>query len=188
MVGTHGGNSPAVTTGARRDRRNRFPRASPSTVVPFPRPIVDIHRPPEGFDALVDWFELVSYNLVLLEDYPLEEVRSAVATVVRAIETHLRTTTRIALSSPEGTRELADRARILVADHEWFRTSVEQLWWFLGVVEREDHGGHRQALGQYGRVLCESVRRHRAEEDEFVRRLTGRHLSDTIAPPPGNPK
>jgi hypothetical protein len=136
--------------------------------VPFPRPVVDIHRPPPGFDALVDWFELVSYNLVLLEDYGLEDIRSAVDRVTRAIVAHGDATRVVAPAPTEEPPELRDPARILRADHEWFRTSVEQLWWFFGVVEREDHGGHRQALGQYGRVLCESVRRHRAEEDAFA--------------------
>jgi len=47
-------------------------------------------------------------------------------------------------------------------------TSIEQLWWFYRVVEGEDHGGHRQALGQYGRILAEALRRHRAEERAFA--------------------
>ncbi len=57
-----------------------------------------------------------------------------------------------------------DARRGLAADHERFRTSVQQLWWFYAIVEREDHGGNRQALGQYGRLVCEALRRHRAEE------------------------
>jgi len=122
---------------------------------------VDIRHPPEGFDALVDWFELVSYNLVLLEEYPLDEIRKAVARIAQAIDVHERSAGRSPPGPTVTSTELEDLARILAADHDWFRTSVGQLWWFFGVVEREDHGGHRQALGQYGRVLCESVRRHR---------------------------
>jgi hypothetical protein len=156
--------------------------------MPFPRPVVDIRHPPEGFDALIDWFELVSYNLVLLEEYSLDDIRGAVTRIAQAIETHGRTAGPVRPGPDAGSPELGDLARVLTADHDWFRTSVGQLWWFLGVVEREDHGGHRQALGQYGRVLCESVRRHRGEEEEFVRRSTDRRRVGTIAPAPGNPK
>jgi hypothetical protein len=148
--------------------------------------VVDVRRPPEGFDALIDWFELVSYNLVLLEEYPLHDVRGAVARVARAIEAHGRSSERLPSGLADGPGELRDLARILAADHEWFRSSVDQLWWFFGVVEREDHGGHRQALGQYGRVLCESVRRHRAMESELVRRSGDQSRVGAIAPPPGN--
>lgn len=151
--------------------------------MPFQRPDVDIRHPPPEFDELIDWFELVSYNLVLLEEYGLEEIRSAVGHVGAAIEAHGRATEPLALVPTEGSSELRDRARILAADHAWFRTSVEQLWWFFGVVERDDHGGHRQALGQYGRVLSESVRRHRAEEEEFVRETKHAQRPGTVILP-----
>jgi hypothetical protein len=152
----------------------------------FPRPVVDIRRPPEGLDALVDWFELVSYDLVLLEEFSLDEIRIAVARIAQGIETHGRSAERSPPGPVAGSPELEDLGHILSADHDWFRTSVDQLWWFFGVVEREDHGGHRQALGQYGRVLCEAVRRHRAMEEEFVRRSSDRRQVGTTAPPPGN--
>jgi hypothetical protein len=34
----------------------------------------------------------------------------------------------------------------------------------LRIVERDDHGGNRQALGQYGRILAEALKEHRALE------------------------
>lgn len=169
MVRTHRRHSLAVTTRGEGNRRNRFARVPASAAVPFPRPTVDIRHPPQGFDALIDWFDRVSTNLVLLEEYELEDIRRSVGWVAAALEAHGRSTETPPTGSLEGPVELRDRARILAADHEWFRTSVGQLWWFFGVVEREDHGGHRQALGQYGRVLCESVRRHRAEEVGYGR-------------------
>jgi hypothetical protein len=147
---------------------------------------VDIRRPPEAFDDLIVWFELVSYNLVLLEEYPLSDLRQAVNRVARAIELHGQSTERVLRVPPTAPSELQDLARVLTADHEWFRTSVEQLGWFFGVVERDDHGGHRQALGQYGRVLCESVRRHRAEEAEFARRAAHGGSREPIATRPRN--
>jgi hypothetical protein len=136
-------------------------------MVPYPRPSVDIRRPPEDLDDLIDWFELVNYNLVLLEEYPLEEIRASLETVTQAVEAHLDSAS-IPPADPRSRADpRADLRSLLLADHEWFRTSLEQLWWFFAVVEREDHGGNRQALGQYGRVLAESLRRHRRDERRF---------------------
>jgi hypothetical protein len=147
--------------------RNGFPVQPAWSAVPFPRPTVAIADPPEEFDAQIDWFELVSYNLVLLEEYPREEVRRALETVTRSVETHLRSTLPELTAEESRSTRMDELRAVLTADHEWFRTSLEQLWWFFGVVDREDHGGHRQALGQYGRLFAESLRRHRRDEREF---------------------
>lgn len=134
--------------------------------VPFPRPSVDLRAPPSDLDAFFAWFEAVSSHLVLLEEYPLAEIRSACAEARRRLAEHIR-----APLPPGPDRATAPAAfelyLRLAADHRWFERSLEQLDWFLGIVEREDHGGHRQALGQYGRILAESVRRHRQAEAEF---------------------
>jgi hypothetical protein len=111
---------------------------------------------PSGFDDAVAWFERISDGLVLLEEFPLDEVREAVGGFGRRVRAHSE-----AAGSP-GTR--TDRDGRIAADHRRFLTSVEQLDWLLRIVEQEDHGGHRQALGQYGRLLTESLRRHRREE------------------------
>ncbi len=130
----------------------------------FPEPEVDIHSSPQSFDELIDWFERWSYRLVLLEEYPLSEVRAALLAVSDAVSAHR-------LSAEDWIGNLSARdpeavhgAELLQGDHERFKTSLEQLWWFFRVVEAEDHGGHRQALGQYGRVLAEALCRHRADE------------------------
>jgi hypothetical protein len=119
---------------------------------------------------LIDWLERWSYGLVLLEEYPLADVRAAITEVENAVREH-----RISADRWAGPLQLADEeaargAKVLLSDHEWFETSLEQFWWFFRVVEKEDHGGHRQALGQYGRVLGEALRRHRVDE----RRLEAR--------------
>ena len=130
----------------------------------FPRPEADIRAPPSPFDELVDWLERWSYGLVLLEEYPLPDVRTAVTAVETALREHRVSTERWIAPLRGEDEETARGARVMLSDHEWFETSVEQLWWFFRVVEKEDHGGHRQALGQYGRVLAEALRRHRADE------------------------
>lgn len=148
--------------------------------------MVDIRHPPADLDQLVDWLEHVSYNLVLLEEYSLAEIRSALDTVTRAVEQHRGSP----LPRPEDRaarhRALATRANVLESDHVWFGTSLEQLWWLYGVVERDNHGGHRQALGQYGRLLAESLRRHRADEREYLRQVAVSEPRSRPTAAPGN--
>lgn len=119
---------------------------------------------------MVDWFESVSYSLVLLEEYSLEEIRSAVRALSAAVRAHIEAAPR---SSLRASRPASELSRIVSADHVWFRTSLDQLDWFLGVVERDPHGGNRQALGQYGRILAESLRRHRRDERALLEGASG---------------
>ncbi len=140
-------------------------------------PTVDVRRPPREFDALIDWFERVSYRLVLLEEYPLDALRSMVRAVDDAVADHCRIEEPLLAAMPVRTPEERTLARVLSADHAWFRTSTEQLDWFLSVVVGEDHGGNRQALGQYGRILAESLRRHRADEVRFANEVWARGRS-----------
>ncbi len=130
----------------------------------FSRPEVDIRRPPGSFDELVDWLERWSCGLVLLEKFPLSDIRTALAATVDAVLAHRVWADGWIGLLQHADEESARRARVLLNDHEWFETSLEQLWWFFRVVEKEDHGGNRQALGQYGRVLGEALRHHRADE------------------------
>ncbi len=136
-------------------------------MTPSLRP-VNLRAPPPDFDEFVEWFEAVSYRLVLLEEYPLTEVRDVVRRAQSVLGAHM------AEAIAEGPRPVGAREdelhRVLVSDHEWFKGSIEQLGWLLAIVEQEDQGGHRQALGQYGRILAEAVRRHRADERRFAAR------------------
>lgn len=124
---------------------------------------MDIHAVPSDFDQLVDWLENWSYRLVLLEEYSLVDLRSAIDAVASAVHAH-----RAAFDRKHTGKQVppdrVDALRIILSDHAWFETSVEQFWWFFRIVARDDHGGHRQALGQYGRVLAEALRRHRGDE------------------------
>lgn len=104
---------------------------------------------------------------MLLEEYPLEDLRAAVAAVDRAVRAHLASADRWGETDLSEDEEALRTVSVLRHDHGWFETSLEQLRGFLRVVERDDHGGHRQALGQYGRVLAESLRRHRRDERDL---------------------
>jgi hypothetical protein len=128
------------------------------------RPEVDLRHAPEDFDALVDWLEDWSYRLVLLEGFPLADLRNAIRAVESGVRGHRQSADPWLRRLLEDAAETSRVARVVLHDHEWFDSSLEQFWWFFRVVEGENHGGHRQALGQYGRVLAESFRRHRRDE------------------------
>ncbi len=136
---------------------------SPSDVPEYPeRPAVDWDHPPPELGDLVEWFERISYGLVLLEPYSLDHLRSAIDRFDSAVRDHSQRTVLPPV------RSVSDRlGAILRADHRWFSQSFEQLRWFFEVVERDDHGGNRQALGQFGRLVTESVRRHLADERSY---------------------
>ena len=128
----------------------------PPTGVTIARIAVDVRHPPEDLDALIDWFDGVCQNLVLLEPYALSDLRGAVERFRTSIRQHISDAARVDASD-------GPMARI-PQEHLHFRESLDELGGLLTVVEREDHGGHRQALGQYGRVLTEVLRDHRGRE------------------------
>lgn len=149
-------------------------------LVSFPGPEVDLRTIPSEFDSLVDWLERWSCRLVLLEEYPISDLRTALRTVERAVREHRVLAESWERSLPGVAEEVRNDVTVLLSDHVWFETSLEQFWWFFRVVEKEDHGGNRQALGQYGRVLAESLARHLLAE----RRLEPPHRPAEAAPPP----
>ena len=129
----------------------------------------DPRSPPGEFDDLVDWFERFSTNLVLLEEYPCEEIGAATRAFVNAVREHMQSFAATLERLPSPLASLVPSRAILRSDHVWFSDSLEQLEWLERIVEGEDHGGHRQALGQYGRVLAEALRRHRTDERAYLR-------------------
>jgi len=125
---------------------------------------------PEGLAATTDWFESLSYGLVLLEPYPLEDLQAAVQAFRGRMIAHTAAWGAERWVPRGGDPFAARLYRVVVSDHAWFETSFDQLRWFLGIVENEDHGGHRQALGQYGRLVSEAVRRHLGDEQSLAAR------------------
>ena len=121
-------------------------------------------RPEGALDAELEAFDRFATALVRLEPFTLDEVRVEVRRFAAAVEHHLRA------SRPHQSRTGSSRSQRpaiggrLDREHERFRTSVEELRLLLQVVERDDHGGHRQALGQYGRIFVEALRLHRGDE------------------------
>ena len=113
----------------------------------------------------------MAQGLVRLEDFPLDHL----VREVDRLERYLREHSDAWDGFPRGPREGAGEpssGRVhldaLREHHRTFRTSSEQVRWFLDVVLREDHGGHRQALGQYWRLVVEALEWHLAAEREFL--------------------
>jgi len=143
--------------------------------VELPRPAIDLSQPPPAIGELVEWFEAMSTGLVLLEPYPVSEVRGAIARFHATVRDHSEVEEARFAGEPPRTDPIGNALTELVrSDHRWFEVSFEQLDWLLRIVEENGHGGNRQALGQYGRLVAEAVRRHLADE----RRLApGRPIS-----------
>ena len=123
---------------------------------------------PDEFDEVVDWFERASTGLVLLAEYALSDLERATRTFEARVAAHVREYARRVEATEPARGALAEARSLLRADHAWFGTSNEQLDWFYRIVASDDHAGHRQALGQYGRVFAESLRRHRADERAYL--------------------
>jgi hypothetical protein len=109
---------------------------------------------PEPIDGAVVRFERLSYRLVLLDEIDRPSLEAEVASFEAAVRDHVRVGVAIDPTLSEDHRRLLD--------------SLEVLGWLLGIVRRDDHGGNRQALGQYGKILTEAFRRHRRHEAAAV--------------------
>ncbi|MGB6500517.1 MAG: hypothetical protein WBG19_03835 [Thermoplasmata archaeon] len=115
--------------------------------------------PVRSLEEITNSFERFSAGLVLLEACPIEQVRAEIVEFESALRAHLRSSESIAPSEGPG-----GDAGTIASDHSRFLTSIDQLWWFYRIVSSNDHGGHRQALGQYGRLLTEAVQQHMSVE------------------------
>ena len=115
----------------------------PSTRPPEPGP--GPGSPPCSLRELIPWFEEFSRGLVRLSDPSIGEIRAAIDALEEAL--------RVDLAAHRAPRDGA-------GDAVRWREAFLQLRWLLGILEREDHGGHRQALGQYGLLVAESLRSH----------------------------
>ena len=118
----------------------------------------------EPLDHGLDGFDRFCLSLVKVEPHPLAEVRGRVLEFAQCLEDHLNRCDRRGSVVELRPASSASQELRLTTEHDRFRSSGAELRGLLAVVEREDHGGHRQALGQYGRILVEALRAHRADE------------------------
>ena len=151
-----------------------------------PRTVAPTERS-EELDRRLERFASVCDELVDGPQARLDDVRREVEHLVEAIVAHVGSSDPLA-AAPKAARPPATSVEVrLRSEHERFRVSVVQLGWFLGIVERDDHGGNRQALGQYGRLVVEALRRHRADEQPSAEVLPEGGMGELPASS-GNPK
>ncbi len=131
------------------------------------------------FDRAVAEFGGLSQQLVLLDDIALPELARRVTGFEEALRSHIGGAASDGAAAPISSE--------IDEDHRTFAESIEVLEWLLGIVRTDDHGGNRQALGQYGKVLAEALLDHRARETGSGR-PAGRPGSRRSAGPRGNRK
>ncbi|MGC2034299.1 MAG: hypothetical protein WA761_02500 [Thermoplasmata archaeon] len=118
--------------------------------------------------ALVTEQSGVADGLVLLHDPPFQVLQEEVERLrQRLLQHHPRSVEWILreLETAGGDRAASRRIR---SEHERFTSSLGQLDWLLSIVRENDHGGNRQALGQYWRILLGSIVPHVEEETRLV--------------------
>jgi hypothetical protein len=118
---------------------------------------------------LVDSQRSIVTALVRIEPVTLGTIATEVDAIERALlGDHPRTVDPFLAEAP-ALPDRTERLRlVLIEEHRRFPESIGQLRWFWGVVRNEDHGGHRQALGQYWAILLESVVRHLEDEAYYL--------------------
>jgi len=124
--------------------------------------------PPGGtdlsFDQEIDRFDRFAGDLVRLEPFSRDALHETVVRFAALVEHHLELAAQVSDGRRGTDGGALARRGVLHREHERFRASVAELRGLLAVVEAEDHGGHRQALGQYGRILAEALRAHCRDE------------------------
>jgi hypothetical protein len=128
------------------------------------RDLMSLPAEASSLEAEVARFERFAHGLVLLEPLPRPAVRAEVDRFVRSVEQHLDRAAALGRESAPRSRARTADERLLGREHQRFRTSLAELRGLLAVVEADDHGGHRQALGQYGKILAEALRVHLNDE------------------------
>jgi hypothetical protein len=81
------------------------------------------------------------------------------------IDLHLPHWERVWSRTKAADREVRiDRIR---SEHVRFRTSIRQLRWSFSIVLSKNHGGNRQALGQYWMLVLDSLLQHLDDEADL---------------------
>ncbi len=123
---------------------------------------------PDVLRELLPSSRRLAERLVLLEEVPAAEILAGVDRVQRALEEHAERADPL-LAALDGHR-LPGRVppELLRDEHRIYPESVRQLRWFLDIVLRDDHGGNRQALGQFWTLLSESLHHHLEDEGAYL--------------------
>jgi hypothetical protein len=120
----------------------------------------------EELDGLRTHCEDLADRLVRLEPVELPELRTLIRRLRSSlIDGHLPVW-EARLSGVGSGRSAV--GLVLSKEHAIFPGSLDRYGWLFDIVEAEDHGGHRQALGQYGKLVAEALRLHLSDERELL--------------------
>jgi Hemerythrin HHE cation binding domain len=136
--------------------------------------------------ALRDEQRQLAEDLVGLASVPISRIREALLGAEEAILGDHLPRWEAALRAADGPLPRGVDPRLLRAEHARFVDSLAELGELIAVVERDPHGGNRQALGQYWRLLVEALDRHVADEEELLRAASadGARPVERARPPP----
>lgn len=123
----------------------------------------------QALEALLTRSEGWAQRLVRTEAVPVEEFRTGFLELEQTlVQDHIPLWEPL-LEEHDAQRVAGAAApELLRREHRIFPGSLEQLRWFHLLVVRDDHGGNRQALGQYLRIFHEALARHVADESKCL--------------------
>jgi hypothetical protein len=122
--------------------------------------------------ALVTEQWVIADGLVLLHDHPLRVLQREADRLRQRLLGHHPGSMEWMLRETEAAGGDRAASRRIRSEHERFTSSLAQLDWLLTIVRENDHGGNRQALGQYWRILLGSMVPHMEEESRLVEALS----------------
>lgn len=106
----------------------------------------------------------IADRLVGLEPIPLEALTGEIERLATCLLIEHPQKVRPFLRGGSERATSPGLARMLEREHRWFGESIGGLRELARILSVDDHGGHRQALGQYWRLVVESARRHLNDE------------------------
>ncbi len=106
-------------------------------------------------------------DLVLLRESSIARIEAAESDWREGWGRHVRASERLLDSLPADHRAGTTDAQTLRREHGALVGSLDELSALVEIVRHDGHGGNRQALGQYWRLLREALERHIRDEAEL---------------------
>jgi hypothetical protein len=164
----------------------------------FPRPSMAVETSPDpwreargsvrALGELLERQQGLADGLVLLQEFPLPRLAEGVREVEESLaQLHPRAVDPLLAEWAAAPVTGAVPPERLRFEHRTFCASAKQLRWFYEIVEREDQGGHRQALGQYWKLLLEALRHHLRDERQYLERAPSGETANLTTPSGSRP-
>ncbi|HEV2165524.1 MAG TPA: hypothetical protein VGS23_00880 [Thermoplasmata archaeon] len=113
------------------------------------------------------WSELPD-DLVLLREVPEGEIVRLERSLSAGLSAHRSAVDPLLQEATAHAWRRSASPQVLRREHEMFEVSMRELGGLITLVREDGHGGNRQALGQYLRLLWEALRRHVRDEEALL--------------------